>query len=270
MLVNGQPSDLIPAEDRGLSYGDGVFRTLSVSRGSPLFWQRHYRKLHHDCAAIRITCPAADQLLSELKTLCKERQDCIAKIIITRGVGTRGYAPSSGENANRILSSYGVPKYNPDFYTSGVILHACSLKLGHQPILAGIKHLNRLENVLAAEECQAVGTPEGMLEDDEGLIISGTRSNLFALRGGTLYTPDLSRCGVSGVQRDRVMSWANAHGVTCKVTRFHRDELLAADEIFLVNSVFGLWPVQEVAGYQRKTHPVAWQIQHWLNDENNC
>ncbi len=269
MLVNGQSTDLFPAEDRGLAYGDGVFRTLLVRRGAPLFWQRHYRKLLQDCAAIRITCPPADLLLSELQSICLVRQDSIAKIIVTRGVGVRGYAPSTGENPNRILSSHEVPKFDPDFYTSGVVLHICSLKLGHQPMLAGVKHLNRLENVLAAGECQEVGAPEGLLQDEDGLVISGTRSNIFALRDGTLYTPDLSRCGVAGVQRDRVISCASAHGVSCKITPIRMDELFDAEEIFLVNSVFGLWPVRELAGYKRLSHPGAWKIQQWLIDENS-
>jgi len=269
MLVNGQPSDLIPAEDRGLSYGDGVFRTLRVRSGTPLSWQRHYLKLQQDCVAIRITCPSADLLFSELKSLCIIQQDFIAKIIITRGVGPRGYAPPACEKPTRILSTSEVPRFNPDFFSSGVVLHVCRLKLGHQTLLAGIKHLNRLENVLAAGECQEVGAPEGLLEDEEGFVISGTRSNIFVLRDGTLYTPDLSRCGVAGVQRDRVMAWASEHGLACQIARIRMGEMQAAEEIFLVNSVFGLWPVHELPGYQRTVHPVAWKIQQWLNDENH-
>ncbi len=269
MLVNGLPSDLIPAEDRGLSYGDGVFRTLRVRRGAPLSWQRHYLKLQQDCAAVRITCPSANLLFSELHSLCLVRRDCIAKIIITRGVGSRGYAPPTGEKSTRILTTSEVPIFDPDLFSSGVVLHICRLKLGYQPLLAGIKHLNRLENVLAAGECQEVGAPEGLLEDEEGFVISGTRSNIFVLRDGTLYTPDLSRCGVAGVQRDRVMAWASENGHACQIARIRMDEMQAAEEIFLVNSVFGLWPVRELPGYQHTAHPVAWKIQQWLNDENH-
>lgn len=269
MLVNGLPSDSISAEDRGLSYGDGVFRTLRVRRGTPLSWQHHYLKLHHDCDAIRMDCPAAEILLSELQVLSATRQDGIAKIIITRGAGQRGYAPPTSAKVTRVLSIHQAPEYDQEFFSSGIALHVCRLKLGHQPLLAGIKHLNRLENVLAASECQAIGTPEGLLEDEHGFVISGTRSNLFVLRDGTIYTPDLSRCGVAGVQRDRVLSWAKVHGVACEIKPIRMNELLAADEIFLVNSVFGLWPVRELAGYRRSVHPVAWQIQQWLNDENH-
>jgi 4-amino-4-deoxychorismate lyase len=143
------------------------------------------------------------------------------------------------------------------------------LKLGHQTRLAGIKHLNRLENVLAATECIEAGLPEGLLEDEDGYLVSGTRSNLFFIRGRTLYTPDLSRCGVAGVQRERVMDWAKEHGVECKVAQMHFEEMLHAEEIFMVNSVFGLWPVGQVGSYKRSQHPTSWKIQEWLNDESN-
>lgn len=269
MLVNGLPRDSISAEDRGLAYGDGIFRTMSVRRGAPLSWQLHYLKLQHDCDAIKLTCPPADLLLGEIQSLCISQQDCVAKIIITRGVGQRGYALPKDEHATRIVSTSETPRYDSDLFASGVTLHICRLKLGHQPILAGVKHLNRLENVLAASEFQNTGAHEGLLEDEDGFVISGTRSNLFALRDGTLYTPNLSLCGVAGVQRDRVMSWADMHGVECKVTQIRMDELLVADEIFLVNSVFGLWPIRNLASYHRTTHPVSWKIQEWLNDENH-
>ncbi|MDD5059271.1 MAG: aminodeoxychorismate lyase [Sideroxydans sp.] len=268
MLVNGLPSGLVNAEDRGLFYGDGVFRTLRVRQGAPVSWLHHYSRLYRDCDALRIACPAADLLFAELQSLCASQQDCVAKIIITRGVGSRGYAPAAGGNATRIISISATPQYDPLYFSSGIALHVCQLKLGHQPLLAGIKHLNRLENVLAARECQEAGLPEGLLEDERGFVISGTRSNLFFLRGGTLYTPDLSQCGVAGVQRERVIAWADKHGLPCIIKKISMDELLNADEIFMVNSVFGLWPVRELASYQRNSHSVAWKVQEWLNDEN--
>jgi 4-amino-4-deoxychorismate lyase len=269
MLVNGLSSNSIQAEDRGLAYGDGVFRTLRVLKGKPLSWPLHFHKLRHDCEKIRITCPPSELLFRELQDLCASQRDCVAKIIVTRGVALRGYAPPMDAKVTRILSANPAPTYDSEFFSSGIALHICHLKLGHQLLLAGIKHLNRLENVLAASECQDAGTPEGLLADEDGFVISGTRSNIFLLRDGTLYTPDLRQCGVAGVQRDRVKSWADAHGVTCKVTQIRMEELLAADEIFLVNSAFGLWPVRDLAAYHRTIHPVAWKIQHWLNDENH-
>ncbi|MDH2917457.1 MAG: aminodeoxychorismate lyase [Gallionella sp.] len=269
MLVNGKTSDSISVQDRGFNYGDGIFRTLLIRQGQPVQWQRHYLKLQHDCAAINLSCPPADTLLSDINSLNSTSTDGVVKIIITRGVGPRGYAITDSHSATRVVSISQLPSVDNCNYTSGIALHLCRLKLGHQPLLAGIKHLNRLENVLAATECLEAGTPEGLLEDLDEFVISGTRSNLFLIRDGTLYTPDLSRCGVAGVQRDRVMDWAKKHGVACKVTQIRSPELLLADEIFMVNSVFGLWPIGEMAGYKRSKHPISWKIQEWLNDENH-
>ncbi|MFA6121587.1 MAG: aminodeoxychorismate lyase [Sideroxydans sp.] len=269
MLVNGLPSDSVSTLDRGLNYGDGVFRTLLIRQGRLPSWERHYLKLQQDCAALRLDCPAAETLLGDIASLISSSPDGVVKIVITRGVGQRGYAIQKGDAATRITSITPFPQLQAHYSTAGIRLHRCSLKLGHQPRLAGIKHLNRLENVLAATEYLEMGMPEGLLEDTDGLVISGTRSNLFVIRGRTLYTPDLSRCGVAGVQRERVMDWAKEQGVECKVTSIRFEELLQADEIFMVNSVFGLWPVAEVDGYKRNEHPISWRIQEWLNDENN-
>jgi 4-amino-4-deoxychorismate lyase len=269
MLVNGAPGNTINAEDRGLAYGDGVFRTLRMQAGRPVAWERQYAKLQHDCGALKLACPSALVLSSELQQLGKTQAEGVAKIIITRGVSTRGYAPSAQTESTRIVSITPATIYPADFAKQGIRMHVCKVRLGHQLLLAGIKHLNRLENVLAASEWQGQDVPEGLMCDIAGFVISGTRSNLFMLRGNILYTPNLLRCGVAGVQRDRVLDWAKQHGVTCKVADFHMEELVLADEIFLVNSVFGLWPVRELGEYRKTQHPMAWKIQEWLNDERH-
>lgn len=269
MLVNGAPGNTINAADRGLAYGDGVFRTLRMQAGHPVCWERQYAKLQRDCSALNISCPPAPVLSGELQQLGKTQTEGIAKIIVTRGVSARGYAPSAKSEATRILSVTPYTAYPSAYAKEGVRINVCRLRLGHQPLLAGIKHLNRLENVLAASEWQDQDMPEGLLSDTLGNVICGTRSNLFMLHGGILYTPDLARCGVAGVQRERVMDWSRQHGVTCKVADFGMEDLLQADEIFLVNSVFGLWPVRELASYRRTEHPMAWKIQEWLNDESH-
>lgn len=269
MLINGAPSNTINAEDRGLTYGDGVFRTLLVRAGRPVCWERQYAKLQRDCGALKIPCPSALVLFSELQQLGKTQPDGVAKIIVTRGPSARGYAPQIQSETTRILSITPLVPYPAEYSRQGVRMHACKIRLGHQPLLAGIKHLNRLENVLAASELQGRDMAEGLLSDSSGYVIGGTRSNLFMLRGNILYTPNLSRCGVAGVQRDRVMDWGKHHGVTCKVDDLRLEELLQADEIFVVNSVFGLWPVCELAAYRRTSHPLAWKIQEWLKDEHH-
>lgn len=265
MLINGVPGDHVSTHDRGLLYGDGVFRTLRVSAGKILCWPRHFRKLQQDCAALKLPCPEAALLSDELQQLVKQQPEGVAKIVITRGLGARGYAPAESAVPTRILSITPFTPYPDEFHTQGIRLRVCDLRLAYQPRLAGIKHLNRLENVLAASEWNDAGIAEGLMLDAAGNVIEGTRSNLFMLHSGELQTPDLSRCGVAGVQRERVIEWASAQGMPCRIGQFGLDELLAADEIFLVNSVIGLWPVRELQGHTWSQHPVARQIQEWLN-----
>ncbi|HEU4709238.1 MAG TPA: aminotransferase class IV, partial [Methylophilaceae bacterium] len=151
-LINGESDIGLSPMDRGLTYGDGVFRTLRVSQGSPDAWSMHYHKLKSDCALLGIVCPDSDLLLRDIDQLFTPEEEAVVKIIITRGTGPRGYAMPSLANPARIIIRENFPHYPPSNFTEGVSLHLCQLRLSHQPRLAGIKHLNRLENVLARSE----------------------------------------------------------------------------------------------------------------------
>jgi len=264
MLVNGKPADSIPIDDRGFLYGDGVFRTLRLHCKRPANWSRQYQKLRHDCKALGLACPEPEVLLEDMVRLSCEGE-AILRITVTRGVGPRGYAPPTEAHPTRIVAAYPPPP--PCF--GAIDLHLCQIRLAHQPRLAGIKHLNRLENVLAAQECQAAGKQEGVLCDEEGTVISGTRSNLFAVIQGKLLTPDLSRCGVAGVQRERVLDWAMAHAIPSAISRLALSQVVEADEVFLVNSVFGIWPVRSLANRIYVEHRFADALRPWLNDAQN-
>lgn len=270
MIINGLPGDSIKGNDRGLMYGDGVFRTLLIRHGTPFLWQQQYSKLRHDCSELGIKCPSVQLLASDLRHLLKDHaaqnSSAVVKIIITRGAGTRGYPPAANPQVTRILGISPIPDYPASFASHGIKLHLCKLRLGHQPRLAGIKHLNRLENVLAAAEWSDATIAEGILLDEDEHVIEGTRSNLFLVRNGRLYTPDLSKCGVAGLQRERVIEYAKQHKIVCKITRLTLDDLQSADEIFMVNSVIGLWPVRELPRFNCNHFPVSLQIQDWLNN----
>ena len=241
MLVNGVSSKLISIRDRGMLYGDGVFRTLRVINGSAEHWPLHYQKLQHDCNALGIICPDFVCLSAELARLLAKDTNAVCKIIVTRGQAVRGYAPTPDAIPTHIWDIFPLPDYPKIYFSQGVSLRLCELRLSRQPRLAGIKHLNRLENVLAAAECGDVA--EGLLLDANGWVIEGTRSNVFLVSHGRLITPDLSRCGVAGVQRDRVIAYARQIGMEVEVRDVDLAELHVADELFLTNSVFGLWSV---------------------------
>lgn len=264
MLVNGKHGNLISIRDRGLLYGDGVFRTLRASRGHALHWPLHYQKLLHDCTTLGIACPAPELLAAELNDLLARHPDGAIKLIVTRGQGMRGYAPPAHVEPTHLWDVSPMPDYPADWAINGIKARLCQLRLGQQPRLAGIKHLNRLENVLAAGEWNDAGIAEGLLMDAAGNVIAGTRSNLFVVTQGKLITPELSRCGVAGVQRDRVMSWAKRHNMPLQVRDVSLDEVQQADELFVVNSIMVLWPLRELEQNRWSEFPIAMQIRQSL------
>lgn len=270
ILVDGVESAVVSALDRGLAYGDGVFRTLAIRRGVTLQWPRQYAKLAADCAAVGIVPPAEPLLREEVTRVARAEQHCALKVVVTRGPGERGYRYDAKAPAVRIVLSSPYPKYPRSYYDRGVRVRRCRLRLGDQPALAGVKHLNRLENVLARAEWTDSDIAEGLLLDNGDLVIGGTMSNLFIACSGTLVTPDLGRCGVAGVTRDRVVGAALARGVACTVGKVTWSDVLGADEAFLVNSLAGVWPVSELEGTMLSTGPLAGSVRRWLDQDDDA
>lgn len=269
ILVNGGVSDNVTVSDRGLAYGDGVFRTLPVHRGRPAAWRYQLRRLEHDCRALGIPCPAETILHAEVGRVSEGQRECAVKIIVTRGPGQRGYAPPREPQPSHIVMSVPLPVYPDEYTESGIKARLCSLRLGLQPRLAGIKHLNRLENVLARQEWDDPYIAEGVLLDAEGNVIGGTMTNLFVVQNGSLATPDLTRCGVAGATRDRVFAYAAARGAACRVSPLRLNEVLQADEVFLANSLIGIWQVRELADRSWAPGAVTRQIRRWLDEESD-
>jgi 4-amino-4-deoxychorismate lyase len=245
VLVNGISRDQIPVTDRGLHYGDGVFRTMRFTAGRIAWWSDHYAKLSGDAQALGLHCPEPGLLLSESTKVAQER-DCVVKVILTRGLGLRSYAPSGTFEPTRIVQGWPLPAYPASYATDGIKARWCSIKLGHQPRLAGVKHLNRLENVLARSEWTDPDIAEGLLLDQAGWVVSGVMSNILVVRGKTLFTPDLSLCGVAGVSRQRLMRVAQQHGMTVRVNQMRPQDVYKADELGLCNSLIGVWRVRMI------------------------
>ncbi|MGH8751953.1 MAG: aminodeoxychorismate lyase [Burkholderiales bacterium] len=269
ILVNGIQTDLLNVHDRGLMYGDGVFRTLRVIQGKAQCWQRHYRKLQQDCAALNINCPTLKILSAELETITRNKPECVIKIIITRGSGARGYRSAADITPNRIMMASPLPVYPASYAQQGVRVRICDLRLAPHVRLAGIKHLNRLENVLARQEWSDDIIAEGLLLDTEDHIIGGTMTNLFMVKKAELWTPNLSRCGVAGVQRERILEQAQKAGFTCRIAAFTLSQLLQADEIFLTNSVIGVWPVAAFEENYWQPGRFTAQAQAWINNDRD-
>lgn len=266
VLVNGLQTDWLNVHDRGLAYGDGVFRTLRVSRGRALCWQRHYQKLQIDCQALGLSCPSYSVLCQEIDQITAANPESVLKIIITRGAGARGYRVTADVQLTRIIMANSLPDYPPSYHEQGVSLRVCDLRLSLQPRLAGIKHLNRLENVMARLEWDDASIAEGLLLDSEGYVIGGTMTNLFMHKDREILTPDLTRCGVAGVQRKRVLDRARASGIPCMERHISLSQLLQADEIFLTSSVIGVWQVREIGQNLWETCVITPKVRQWLNE----
>ena len=267
ILVDGVPSAGVHATDRGLGYGDGVFRTMRVRGGVALQWARHYAKLAADCDVIGIRCPAQALFADEIERACEgASEEHAAKIIVTRGDGPRGYAYADDLEPTRLVFAAPHAPYPQEYAVAGVRVRRCRLTLSAQPALAGVKHLNRLENVLARAEWSDPAITEGLLCDAAGNAIGGTMTNVFIAKDGALSTPALTRCGVAGVTRERVIDAAREHGVACSIRDIAWDELARADEVVLTNSLAGAWPVREIDGVEMKPGPLVRAIQGWLGD----
>ena len=265
-LVNGVERDAVSVRDRGLMYGDGVFRTFPLRDGKPVLWARQYAKLARDCAALQIECPPAAQFERDLESIAATGPQQVVKIIVTRGESARGYATAAASSATRIVTAGAPAEYPDEYYEKGVRVHLCRIRLARQPALAGVKHLNRLENVLARAEWSDPAIAEGLLCDVDDAVIGGTMTNLFLARNGKLYTPDLRASGVAGVMRSLVIELAAAHGIALKTATIGIDDLLAADEIFLVNSVIGVWPVAALDRRTWKAGALTAQFRRWIGD----
>lgn len=265
ILVDGLPANAVPADDRGFTYGDGVFRTLAMRKGRAQWWPQQYARLAADCGALNITPPAESVLRRDLQTIAVQLPDCALRITVTRGSGGRGYAIPENPQSRRIISAGPLPEYPVHWPEQGVSLRVCDLRLSAQPRLAGIKHLNRLENVFARAEWSDPAIAEGLLLDEAGNVIEGTRCNVFIVEDGALVTPDLTRCGVSGVTRDLVIAAAGSNGLRCRVEAINRRRLETATEILLVNSLIGVWPVAALEQCRWSNFKVAPLVRKWLN-----
>jgi 4-amino-4-deoxychorismate lyase len=263
-LINGQESSGLSALDRGLSYGDGVFRTVLVKESVPQHWDLQYQKLAEDCQVLNISCPSEDVLLQDIRTLFDGKLDGVAKIIVTRGESARGYAYPADIRANRVVIKSQSPAYLATNQTHGVNLHLCQLRLGLQPKLAGVKHLNRLENVLARTEWNDVNIADGLLLDLNENVIECTMSNIFARFGKDLITPSLEKSGVAGTARELIIRNVAQFNLTVKVESMSLDKLMQADEVIICNSLLGAWQVVNLNGKQWAKQKLDAQLREML------
>lgn len=263
VLINGLPDDKIAITDRGLQYGDGLFETMVYRAGKIEFVDAHLARLIDGCRRLRIEFEQTKELSEELHKVCLSlvENEAIIKIIITRGSGGRGYFAASGIEPSRIISTHPLPSYPAQYSETGIKVRLCSHTLSENAALAGIKHLNRLDQILARNEWQDPNITEGIMLDSADNVIEGTMSNVFIVKSGKLVTPKLDKSGVAGVMRGQILLLARALNIPVAETNIHLDDFLIADEIFISNSVIGIWPVTNVDNTIFSTGKVTQNLQ---------
>lgn len=245
ILVDGVLATSVPATDRGLQYGDGLFETIAVSDSLPRLWERHMRRLVHDAERLGISPPDPERLWLEAIELIAGARCGVLKIILTRGDGQRGYLPPLPDLPRSILSFAELPAL-PRSLGSPLRVRLCQTILSESPSTAGIKHLNRLPQVLGRAEWRDASIQEGLMFDPDGFLIEGTSTNLFLRVEGCLWTPNLARAGVAGIIRELVLEEAQALGIRVEIGDLSRQGLELADELLLCNSLIGLQAVDRL------------------------
>ena len=257
-LINGAAADRIGFDSRGLAYGDGVFRTLLAVGGVLLHADDHLQRLVADAAALQLDPPPAVALLGDSAALLAQHVGpgrAVLKWTLVRQSGPRGYA-STTRGVDRLVSIGVAPRYAAALWDDGAVAALSDFRLARQPRLAGIKHLNRLEQVLASRDWPA-GVDELLLRDSHGALVGGSRSNLFWVRAGTLYTPSLQHCGIAGSMRMRILRLAEATGLAVQCVDAELKALLAADEAFFSNALIGIWPLRSLQDATQVLHTWA-------------
>lgn len=267
ILINGEAKETISVNDRGLLYGDGLFETMAVRNGHIPLWETHWQRLSLGCEKLSINLPDKEIIEKEIVLLCEAQNKprFVIKLIISRGEGQRGYRFTENQNVTRILSSHAWPNYSERFQTEGVAVCYCETTLSDNKKLAGIKHLNRLEQVLARNEWDN-DFQEGLMLSANDKVIDGTMSNIFAVIDSEIYTPSLALSGVAGVMRKTVINIAKENNILISEKEFSKSEVEMADELFLTNSLFGIWPIKNIGEKQfTKVGKVTKRLQEEIN-----
>jgi 4-amino-4-deoxychorismate lyase len=263
--INGRAAAHVPIEDRGLHYGDGLFETISCIDGAPRWLGLHLRRLRLGCTRLALNFDEFDALETEIRAVASGTERCLVKLILTRGPARqRGYRPAGTETPTRILARYEWPPVAPAG-RQGFRVGLSSVALGINPLLAGIKHLNRLEQVMAQNALRAQPLEEALMLSSAGQVISGTMSNVFFVDESGLFTPSLQDCGVAGVMRAAVCAAAATLGTEVAVRTVERAELRGLREAFMTNVRWGVQSVSMLDGYPLAAETHAHQLRRVID-----
>lgn len=246
MWINGEPHDSLAVRDRAVQFGDGCFTTARILRGKVVALEAHLQRLAQGCERLMIQHIDWRSLRDEMIYAASTRAEGVLKVILTRGAGGRGYSALGCDRPTRIVSLSDYPAHYPQLRQTGVKLALSTVRLGRNPLLAGIKHLNRLEQVLIRTELEQTDADEALVLDTEGMLVECCAANLFWRRGNQIFTPSLADSGVRGIQRQQVIQLLREQGTEVAEVREPAAVLATADEVLITNALMPVLPVYQI------------------------
>ena len=269
LLVNGQSHSQVSAQDRGLAYGDGLFETIAVSRDKVQFWPQHRQRLVAGLERLNFSCNIAqliDTVETDIKALLdgNDQSQSVLKVTVTRGSGGRGYLPPAEMQPTRIVQLSPWPAGREQLSESGVEVRLCQHPWGDNRALAGLKHLNRLDQVIARHEWHDDRFHEGIMLNQQGCVQSGVMSNVFIEQDGQFYTPTNDNAGINGIMAGQIQQLAKQLGLMVTSQPISLTMLEKADAVFLTNSLNGIWPVVKFDQVDYAIGPLTQRLQQAL------
>ncbi|WP_354625026.1 aminodeoxychorismate lyase [Psychromonas sp. MME2] len=270
MLINGIENNQIAATDRGLAYGDGLFSTIKVEHGAVQLWDYHLARFKR--GAERLFFPVVDWFLleQEVMTLAKTLSGnslAVIKVILTRGSGGRGYSSRGCDTPLRIVSCHPFPDFYLSWQQQGINIELCQQRLASSGQLAGIKTLNRLEQILIKHELETLQALEGIVCDNDGYVVEACSANVFVYLNDQWLTPKLETSGVAGVKRQQILDAAQQSGIAIKETHLRVDELFNAQGLCITNALMGIVAVRQLQDhvYPKEGLVAVLTLQNLLN-----
>ena len=256
-LINGVPADASVLQERAFQFGDGLFETIAVIDGRPCLWDGHLARLAEGCRRLKLPLPDSESLLQECRRLTTTKQRAVLKMFVTAGRSPRGYRRPTTLMSDRILYVSDWPGADAD---QPWRVRLCKHRLSSNPVLAQIKHLNRLDQVIARAEWNDPSIAEGLMLDQRGQVVSGSMSNLYLQFGDRLITPPIEDAGIAGVVRGLAIQIGQQRGSPLSIEPCSVERVRAADALYLSNSLIGVrrigWLEARAYAWQSAEHPV--------------
>jgi aminodeoxychorismate lyase len=253
VFLNGQfvPEDraVVSVFDRSFLYGDGLFETVLVRQGKPFRWPQHLERLHRGAEFLGLKLPFADDPLGkfvEELIAANCRPDGLLRMTLSRGVGVCGYSPKGADRPTLVMSLHPLPSVKEPARGWRLLTTARRLPAGES--LAQYKTANKLTQILARAEADAVGADEALLLNTDGFVVEGASSNLFWVQSGVVCTPPMTSGVLAGVTRAVVLELCRDLALPAQETTVTPEDLRQAEGVFLTLSSLGVVTAAELDG----------------------